>query len=210
MHQNKSIFYIASVFLLIIFPTSASTTFETHELYKLSDNEDYYQRADIIAIVKTISGTMAFTEEKDENEIKVSSKVLIPIKGTQQAAELTIYGGAAEVNAEYMAILKWDKVVKGYRFLSPDMNHSIDKTYLPGISVSTTQGLSKQRIATIKTLNARSQSIIEDWVKETFGFQSEVIIHKNWFYFPDCKVHLQEHCERDFKRIQFMLKKLKK
>lgn len=211
VHLDKFMVYGATFLWFVIFSASAlaSTTLDFHGVYKQPDNEDYYQRADVVAIIKTLSGKIIPTEKEGKDETKVVSKVLVPIKGTQQATELTIYGGASEINAEYMAILKWDEMIEGYRFLSHDMSHSIDKIYEPELVIPVTKKLSEQKIATINALNARSLSVIEDWVKEMFGFQSEVVVHNGWIYLPTCEVRFQKNCERDFKRLQFMLKKIK-
>lgn len=168
-----------------------------------------YQYADVIAIVKTQNGAIVSTGDDMKKESRVVSKVLAPIKGTEQDAELVIYGGAAEINAEYMAILRWDKKVEGYRFRSRTMDNEMMKSWSPVDFTPMTTGISAEEEARVKFINERHSAIVEESVKSTLGFEGEMVPYNGWFYFPNCKVALLfDDCQRNFEQLQFMLKKL--
>lgn len=191
------------VVFLSLFPTMVLAELDSNRL----SNEVYYQSADKIAIVKTLSGNTVPTANEGAAESRVISKVLVPVKGVQQDDELEIYGGAAELNAEYLVLLRWDEKAKGYRsypFFPYGMNAPVQRVRAHTTPI--TDDLSVERVATIRKMN----EISVQEVKKTLGFHGDVTIYGDWIYFPNCQLLFQKICQKDFELVQYVLGKLPK
>lgn len=150
-----------------------------------SDDDVLFSRSTVVAVVKVMQSELIPTEQG--GGIKSKVKVLTPIKGLGQDAELDVYNGAGAVGGTYVAVLEKDAHPNGYHFVDPSLS------------------------VELFAVTAKEQNPLKPGEKSLArGFIGDPIAQKTGeYYLPVCSAPASDSCQRQFEHVQFFLSKLK-
>jgi len=172
-------------YLILLALLAANISFASLAEYIRPADEAVFNGSDVVAIVRTIQGEVIPLEQG--GGIKVTAKVLYPIKGIMKGAEIQIFYGAGSIGGRYVATLIWDPELKGYKYFDSSMSYEVF------------------HINTIK------QSFLNpSEIAEARGFRGEISKSLNGIYYlPSCYIPADEYCQEAFNQIQYLVGKNK-
>lgn len=167
--------------------------------YEIPANAEVFTKSDVVAIVKVISGEVL--DIKKGGGIKVNCRVVEKIKNTNKDETLKIFYATGRLQGLYIATLKWDKELHGYKYYSP--NEDIELIKFDSVDSEEKQRQSDVELETVKYNKADVIKFMERW-----GLKGEPILSGDKkYYLPICRVECDDDCQRKFDFVQFMLSK---
>lgn len=163
--------------LILFFSLMSGHALGTMGVHDRPSNEVVFEKSDVIAIVRTMSGEVIPAAKN--GGVRVKAKVLYPIKGTKAGEIIDIFYGASSIGTRYLATLVWDEKLKGYRYY--------DQTYdfeLYEVSLQSGHQIADAR-----------------------GFEGQANPADDSFYLPVCLRNSPGSCQFVFDHLQFMLKR---
>ena len=148
-------------------------------VYERPSDKEVFDGSDVVAIVRTIKGEVIPIE--NGGGVKVTSRVIYPVKGVDAGSEIEIYYGAGSIGGRYVATLIWDHKLNAYRYFDTNMSYEVF------------------HVNTIEQDFLNPQEI-----SEARGFKGKVEKPKGGIYFlPSCDLPAEEA----FDQIQYIVKK---